>query len=91
MKALETIVDTTETRFITLELPPEIKPGKHKLVIVVYEEFLEDSAEEILSPEIDQAYKDELDIRLTRMQRTSRRIYMGRIHSDIGETVWKKN
>ncbi|MBP7280554.1 MAG: hypothetical protein KBA66_03190 [Leptospiraceae bacterium] len=69
MKALETIVDTTETRFITLELPPEIKPGKHKLVIVVYEEFLEDSAEEILSPEIDQAYKDELDIRLTRMQK----------------------
>ena len=71
MKALETIVDTTETRLITLELPPEIKPGKHKLVIVVYEEFSEDTedlSQENLSPEIDKAYKTELDIRLTRMQ-----------------------
>ncbi len=71
MKALETIVDTTETRFITLELPREIKPGKHKLVIVVYENFSEDNDDlsvENLSPEINEAYKNELDIRLERME-----------------------
>lgn len=41
MKALETIVDTTETRFVTLELPPEI----------------------------DKAYKAEIDRRLEEMEK----------------------
>lgn len=68
MKALETIVDTTETRFVTLELPPEIKPGKHKLVIVIYEEPLEESDSSLLTEEIEDAYKKELDVRLMRMQ-----------------------
>lgn len=64
MTALETIVDTTETRLVTLELPPEIKPGKHKLVIVIYEE----GDDFDLTEEMDQAYKKELDIRIKRMQ-----------------------
>ncbi|HMV44979.1 MAG TPA: hypothetical protein PK079_19840 [Leptospiraceae bacterium] len=60
-------MDITETRMVTLELPPEIKPGRHKLVIVIYEEPLD--SEEILSPETDSFYKEEIDSRLLRMQK----------------------
>jgi tetrahydromethanopterin S-methyltransferase subunit G len=61
MRAVETHINVREVGEAILTLPKDISPGKYKVVLVVYEEKEDDFS---LSPEIDRAYKVEIDKRL---------------------------
>ncbi len=61
MRAIETQINVRETGEAILTLPKDISPGKYKVVIVVYEEKEDEFS---MSPEIDKAYKAEIDKRL---------------------------
>ena len=61
MRAIETQINVKEVGEAILTLPKDLSPGKYKVVIVVYEEKEDDLS---LSPEIDRAYKAEIDRRL---------------------------
>ncbi|MBP9162998.1 MAG: hypothetical protein KBF99_07430 [Leptospiraceae bacterium] len=61
MRAVETQINVKEVGEAILTLPKDLSPGKYKVVIVVYEEKEDDLS---LSPEIDRAYKAEIDRRL---------------------------
>ncbi len=60
MRAIETIMDVRENGEFVLHFPREVKPGRYKVVVVFEDE---------LSPEIDNAYKAEIDRRLDEMKK----------------------
>ncbi|MCB1176034.1 MAG: hypothetical protein KDK36_00525 [Leptospiraceae bacterium] len=66
MKAIETILDVKENGELYLDFPKEIKPGRYKVVLVVEDELINEIP---LSPEIDKAYKLEIDKRLDEMEK----------------------
>jgi hypothetical protein len=66
MRAIETIMDVKENGEFFLHFPREVKPGRYK-VVVVEDELIGEEYE--LSPEIDKAYKAEIDRRLAEMKR----------------------
>ncbi len=66
MRAIETIMDVKENGEFFLHFPREVKPGRYKVVVVVEDELIGEEYE--LSPEIDKAYKAEIDRRLEEMK-----------------------
>ena len=66
MKAIETIMDVKENGEFLLHFPNEVKPGRYRVVVVARDELID---EEELSPDIDQAYKAEIDRRLEEMEK----------------------
>lgn len=67
MKAIETIMDVKDNGEFVLHFPREVKPGRYKVVVVVEDELIGEEYE--LSPEIDKAYKAEIDRRLDEMKK----------------------
>lgn len=67
MRAIETIMDVKDNGEFVLHFPREVKPGRYKVVVVVEDELIEEEYE--LSPEIDNAYKAEIDRRLEEMKK----------------------
>ena len=37
MRTIETVATVTPERTVTIQLPPEVKPGEHKVVLVIEE------------------------------------------------------
>lgn len=68
MKAIETIMDVSDNGEFVLHFPKDVKPGRYKVVVVVEDELI--GEEEELSPDIDQAYKAEIDRRLEEKKKT---------------------
>lgn len=69
MKAIETIMDVKENGDFFIRFPQKVKPGSYKIVIVVEDEIIEET--NLLPPEIDNAYKNEIDKRLEEMENDS--------------------
>ena len=67
MRAIETIMDVRENGEFVLHFPKEVKPGRYKVVVVFEDEMMGEENE--LSPEIDNAYKAEIDRRLDEMKK----------------------
>ncbi|MBE7413255.1 MAG: addiction module protein [Leptospiraceae bacterium] len=67
MRAIETIMDVKENGEFVLHFPREVKPGRYKVVVVVEDDLIGEEYE--LSPEIEKAYKAEIDRRLDEMKR----------------------
>ena len=67
MTAIETVMDVKDNGEFVLHFSKEVKPWRYKVVVVVEDELIGEEYE--LSPDIDKAYKVEIDRRLDEIKK----------------------